>query len=437
VVVGSGNRVYVEFNTVTDRTYWIQYRDDATAAWQTSPMSVNGTGTSIHWLDDGWPMTSGTPTAARTYRLIYTTGVATPLVIQTQPAATSVAAGGAANHEITMAAGGPYTFQWYRDGVALPGATRASYAVSRATVVDEGDYLVTVSDGRTMVTSQTAAITLASANPGRIVNLAVRAQLEGSDKPLVAGFFITGAGSRPFLLRAVGETLQKLGVTAAVRDPSLSLFQGGNLLAENDDWASDATVALTRSATASSGAFALAEQSKDAALVRRLPSAGYTLKVGAGASGSGIALVEVYDPAEKYDGGNRIANVSARAEVTGGDGSLIAGLVIGGETTCRLLVRGIGPTLTSLGVSGALPDPVLTLYAADGAGVLATNDDWAANREIVTGESLFRRVGAFDLPAGSKDAVLVVRVKPGAYTVVLSAKNAERGTALIEAYLLN
>ncbi|MCX6952112.1 MAG: hypothetical protein NTV51_08085, partial [Verrucomicrobia bacterium] len=45
-----------------------------------------------------------------------------------------------------------------------------------------------------------------------------------------------------------------------------------------------------------------------------------------------------------------------------------------------------------------------------------------------------RSVGAFDLPAGSKDAVLVLTLPPGSYTIQVSGVNHTTGIALVEAY---
>jgi len=437
VLVGANSRTYVEFATQSGRTYFVQYRDGASAAWQTSPVAVNGTGTTIHWLDEGMPKTLTPPTAAREYRLLVTSGIATPLLITTQPQSTQVAARGATTLRVAMGAGGPYTYQWFRDGVAVSAATGASLAISDATLASEGDYHVVVSDGRSSIQSQTATVSLASNNPGRIVNLSVRAQLEASGTPLITGFVMEGAGSRPILVRAVGDTLANFGVQSAVRDTALKLYRGQSVLSENDDWTRDSEAAQTRSASANVGAFALAETARDAALIRRLLAEPYTIHVDNRTTQEGIVLVEMYDALGAYDSGNRIANVSARARVSSGDGVLIAGLVVGGNTTCRLLARVVGPTLSSLGVTGTLADPTLELYAAGGSTPIATNDDWGTVQGAVLGERLFRRVGAFDLPLGSRDSVIVTRIQPGAYTLVAQGKGGAQGQALIEIYLID
>ena len=437
VVIAANNRTYVEFATITGRSYFVQYRDSANAAWETSPVAVNGTGTTIHWLDEGMPKTLTPPTASRQYRLLVTNGIATPLVIATQPQSAQLPPGGSATLRVGMGSGGPYTYQWYRDGVVIPGATSSTLAVSDVTIASEGDYHVVASDGRSSIQSQAATVKLISSNPGRIVNLSVRAQLDSPDTPMITGFVMEGAGSRPILLRAIGDTLSRFGLGGAARDTSLKLYRGTTLVSENDDWGQDITPVDTRRAAVTAGAFALGDGSKDAALVRRLLATPYTVHAFNQTSREGIVLVEMYDALGEHDGKSRIANVSARARVAGGEGVLIAGLVVAGNTTCRLMARVVGPTLSSLGVSNALPDPTVELYGPDSSTPIASNDDWATVQSTVLGEGLFRRVGAFDLPAGSRDSVIVTRVQPGAYTLVAQGKGTAQGQALIEIYLID
>ena len=79
--------------------------------------------------------------------------------------------------------------------------------------------------------------------------------------------------------------------------------------------------------------------------------------------------------------------------------------------------------------SCTLPDPRLELYA--GSTKLFENDDWAGLIALAT---VSARVGAFALPATSRDAVLVMTLPPGAYTAQVSGAGASTGIALIEVY---
>ena len=104
---------------------------------------------------------------------------------------------------------------------------------------------------------------------------------------------------------------------------------------------------------------------------------------------TGVALVEVYDLSAAVPA--KLANISTRAFVSTGNDIVIAGFILGGNSgNDRIVVRGIGPSLTALGVSNALANPSLQLCDANGA-VLIANNDWqddpGASRGIDRGRS--------------------------------------------------
>jgi hypothetical protein len=146
--------------------------------------------------------------------------------------------------------------------------------------------------------------------------------------------------------------------------------------------------------------------------------------------GSGVGLIEIYDI-----GGSdyaRLSNLSGRAFVgTGGD-ILIAGFSIAGDRPRTLLIRAIGPTLTTFGVGGALANPRLDLYA--GTQRIAENDDWGGSASL---RESFGRAGAFAIDASSKDAVLLMTLGPGSYSVQISGADGATGVALVEVYDLH
>ena len=212
-------------------------------------------------------------------------------------------------------------------------------------------------------------------------------------------------------------------------NPSIKIYQGSNLIAQNDDWSKDDAAEITRL-----GAFAFSAGSKDAALVATLAPGGYTAQIadpsGSG-TGTGVALAEIYDasinPNADYQ---RLVNISSRGKVTPDDGVLIGGFIVTGNSPKTLLIRGIGPALTSFGIAGALIDPSLTIY--QDSKVIATNEGWASSAAIAAAAI---QTGAFTLPTGSKDAAVLLTLNPGAYTAqIKSAKNASSGVALIEIY---
>ena len=112
------------------------------------------------------------------------------------------------------------------------------------------------------------------------------------DQPVVSGSTTKlFALSKTVLIRAVGPGLAGVGIpTGFLADPVLSLRQGGNEIASNDDWSGQQIVDLTRTA----GSFPLTAGSRDAVLVRTLTPGAYTTIV-TGKGGAGEVIFEVYE----------------------------------------------------------------------------------------------------------------------------------------------
>jgi hypothetical protein len=131
----------------------------------------------------------------------------------------------------------------------------------------------------------------AGPNDGRkLVNLSARFQVGTGDNILIAGFVLSGSGTKQVLIRAVGPTLTNYGVSGVLADPQLSVFDGGTAVASNNDWSDSLSPTFT-----ALGAFALNVGSKDAALLVTLQTGKpYTVQVSGVGNTTGEALVEIY-----------------------------------------------------------------------------------------------------------------------------------------------
>jgi hypothetical protein len=312
---------------------------------------------------------------------------------------------------------------------ALQSTTTQGAAVTLKGTVDEPT--TTVSSTLTVGTQTTAFTGLSAAvtRTDRMINLSSRVKLTGPSAVLITGFVIGGTESKQVAIRGIGPTLSSYGVGGAMADPVIRIYSGSTLVAENDNWtATDATT------FARLGAFALPAGSKDAAVVLTLKPGAYTAQVSGAAAG--VALAEIYDasvnPSADYQ---RLVNISSRGEVTAGDGVLIGGFVVTGNSPKQLLIRGVGPALAPFGLTGVLADPRLRVYR-DGS-VLAENDNWSVVPADATAiAEAARQVGAFALTSGSKDAALIITLNPGAYTAQVLTNDGTTGTALVEIYEL-
>jgi hypothetical protein len=282
----------------------------------------------------------------------------------------------------------------------------------------------------------------------RLLNMSTRSLVGTGSQVPIAGLVIGGTVPKTVLIRAIGPGLspyvppqERDGLLA---DPAFEVFgkvDGADTsLATNDDWHADPDdVAAIRGAEAVTGAFALPDDSADAALLISLAPGTYTVVARGGAGTTGVALVEVYELPAVPVPATRLVNLSTRGVVGGDAAVMIGGFVVQGNSPKRVLVRGIGP-----GIAPYLPederplvlaDPQLRLVDVTGTTV-AVCDDWeeAGTGELVAAAAL--SVGAFDLPDGSKDAAMVVTLPPGSYTALLSGVGTTAGIGIVEVYEL-
>ena len=155
-------------------------------------------------------------------------------------------------------------------------------------------------------------------------------------------------------------------------------------------------------------------QTSDGNLVGTTPGGG------AGGEGTVFRLNLVPQPT--------LLNISTRLDVQTGDNVLIGGFIITGTQPKKVIVRGIGPSLGTTGVSGALADPILELHKPDGT--VITNDNWKDTQETEI-------VASTVPPSNDFESAIVATLDPGNYTAIVSGRNGGTGIALVEAYDLD
>jgi len=108
---------------------------------------------------------------------------------------------------------------------------------------------------------------------------------------------------------------------------------------------------------------------------------------------------------------------------------MIAGFIAsGGNGSTQVVVRGLGPTLTQFGISGALADPELTLVDGNG-NIVRSNNNWKDSQQAeiqATGKA----------PPNDLEAAILTTVAAGNYTAVLSGNGGGTGIGLVEVYKL-
>jgi hypothetical protein len=119
-------------------------------------------------------------------------------------------------------------------------------------------------------------------------------------------------------------------------------------------------------------------------------------------------------------------NISTRADVHTGQGVSIGGFIIAGNVPKNIIVRAIGPSLSGLGIPGALADPILELRDSSG-NLLQSNDNWKDTQEQAIRDTMLA-------PSNDLESAIVTSLPPGAYTAVMSGKNNTTGVGLVEIY---
>jgi hypothetical protein len=259
--------------------------------------------------------------------------------------------------------------------------------------------------------------------PGQLGNISTRLRVETADGVLIGGFIVTGTQPKRVIVRAIGPSLTAVGVPGALTNPILELHDSSQTLATNDNWMD----APNRQAIIDSG-LAPSDDLESAILIT-LPANGadYTAIVRGVSNGTGVGLVEAYDLDGTVD--SRLANISTRGLVQTDDNVMIGGFIIVGNTPKRVIVRAIGPSLTS--IPNRLANPALELRDGNAA-LLQSNNDWmdAPNRQEIIDSGL--------APTNDLESAILMTLPANnsGYTAIVRGTNGTTGVALVEVYSL-
>ncbi|MEY2585090.1 MAG: large repetitive protein [Verrucomicrobiota bacterium] len=265
-------------------------------------------------------------------------------------------------------------------------------------------------------------------------NLSARAAVGTGDNALIGGLLVKYG---QIVVRGIGPSLSSVGVPHALADPTLEFQDQFGTKMFNDNWRDDQTqadfiqqsgVPPTNDAESAIAPFGVANTPF------RFTSAfaPYTAIVRGRADTTGIGVVEVYGFTDPNHGVfPTLGNISARGLVGTDDDVIIGGFILGdGNESPRIVIRAIGPSLKSAGVTNPLSDPVLELHDSDGV-LIGSNDDWTGDAPKI---DALKFVGL--APTDARESAIFTRLAPGAYTAVVRGKNNATGVALVEVYRL-
>lgn len=409
-------------------------------------------------------------------------------VIVAPPVSQSVPAGTTVTLAVEAGAYPAPTYQWRRNGTALPGATAPTLILTDVRSANAGDYSVEVTNGLGTATSPVATLTV------------ITRDFSGT----YFGRFADNAGNFALVVRSNGTAAffgHLSGQQAGLASPAVDIDLSGRVSASLPLIAATTrtvTLRATVDEVAGTVTGTLAELNTTFDGVRSgpgappAPQAGlYTAAlVGSGAGrgyvivapdGQGFVITAAgtsVDSARGTLGGNGRLTVTTGTEATVDlgfvDGALrgtvrtptgttgtiagaiealagaehlvnlavrgattpalpmITGFAIGGTVAKQVLIRAAGPGIARapFSVAGALADPTLQLFRVNT--VIGQNNNWGqpqANLAAISAATA--RAGAFPFANGSDDAALLITLQPGVYSALIGGGN---GIVLAEIY---
>jgi hypothetical protein len=251
------------------------------------------------------------------------------------------------------------------------------------------------------------------------INLSTRMRVDTGDKVGIGGFIISGSAPKQVLLRAIGPSLTRYGITDPLADPIMELHgPTGFTTVINDNWR------VPNGSAIDDTGIPPVNDLESAILVTLNPGAYTAIVRGNAPNPSGVALVEVYDLNQSSN--SKLANLSTRAFVSTGDNIVIAGFLLSDDVlTDRIVIRGMGPSLAPglFPVAAVLADP-------NGNGsLLIADNDWQDNpvqAAEITAAGL--------APGNPREAAIAATLPPGLYTALLFGTGSGTGIGVVEVY---
>jgi len=304
-------------------------------------------------------------------------------------------------------------------GSTFIGNILADAAITTVSGTNLTGRLLAIIEAVTLDTNNVTNPGLTPATPAHLLNISTRLNVQPGNNVLIGGFIITGNVSKKVIVRGIGPSLPPQ-IVNHLADPTLELHGPNNFLMTNDNWKETQQTEIEASGVAPT-------DDLETAIVATLPPGGYTAIVAGRDGTSGVGLVEMYDLETASDA--KLVNISSRGFVQTGNDVMIAGFILGNGTNREdVLVRALGPSLTS--ISNVLADPNVALHDSNGTLIIA-NDNW---REDANQETLINATGL--APTNDLESAFVTTLPPGGFTAIVSGVNGGTGVALAEIYHL-
>ena len=167
IVLVVPNGAGMAIDRVTPSTRVIAIKIPNVAGVRSDPWQNYITSASVIEADTGFHFfTALAPSLASVLRTVVDGETASGVpTITTQPTTTTTVLGGSATFSVVAAGTGPFSYQWFKDDVAIDGANNSSITIAGALATDAGLYDVVVSNASGSVTSSAASLIISGIPP--------------------------------------------------------------------------------------------------------------------------------------------------------------------------------------------------------------------------------------------------------------------------------
>jgi formylglycine-generating enzyme required for sulfatase activity len=279
-------------------------------------------------------------------------------------------------------------------------------------------------------TSTPSATPTATPILGVVANVSTRLPVGTGDNALIEGFIVQGpvGSTKKILVRAIGPSLVHFGITDALANPILEIFDANNTkIASNDNWKTTqigGIITGDQFPEINGGGLAPSND-LESAIVANLAPGAYTAVVRGAGNTVGTGVVDAFDLSDGSTA--RLANIATRGLIQPGDQLMIAGFIVQNGPV-KVVISAIGPSLAAFGITNALPDTTLQLRDQNAA-LVRENDDW-----MTTQKTELESTGL--QPSHQLEAALVETLQPGLYTAQVRGKPEATGTGVVQVYFL-
>jgi hypothetical protein len=135
-------------------------------------------------------------------------------------------------------------------------------------------------------------------------------------------------------------------------------------------------------------------------------------------------IIHEIQPGQK----DAVANVSNRGLTGSGERTLISGFIVTGGEPRNVVVRALGPSLSSSGIQQFVTNPRLDVY--QGSNVIGGNKDW---KKDLRADELAQKYPSL-VPSNDNEAAMLLTLLPGTYTLQGLSEDGTEGVMILEAY---